>query len=128
MYVAASVLNVCPCVVSPAVCSLLALRPSLDPSQASSGPDFFAPDSHAPDSLIGRVFSAWLELLLLLLQSLVRLRFLTDEGVGDGDLQPHAVPDLQAGLGVGHGRHHGRHVAVDGQVMLLVDAWQTHKR
>lgn len=54
--------------------------------------------------------------------------FLTDEGVGDGDLQPHPVPDLQAGLGVGHGRHHGGHVAVDVQVVFLMDAWQTCKQ
>lgn len=39
---------------------------------------------------------------------------LTDESVGDGDLEPHAVTDLQPGFRGGHGFYDGGHVAVDG--------------
>lgn len=44
---------------------------------------------------------------------------ITDESVRDGDLQPHAVPDLEARLRGGHGFDDGGHVAVDGQVKVV---------
>lgn len=44
---------------------------------------------------------------------------LTDESIGDGDLEPHAVSDLQPGFRGGHGFHNGSHVTVDGQVEII---------
>lgn len=49
----------------------------------------------------------------------------TDEGVGDGDLQPHPVSDLQPRLRIGHRLDDSRHVTVDVQVVLLIDSWKT---
>lgn len=46
---------------------------------------------------------------------------LTNEGVGDGDLQPHPVPNFQTRLRTGHGFDHRHHVAVEGELVLLVD-------
>lgn len=39
---------------------------------------------------------------------------LTDESVGNGNLEPHAVSDLQPRFRGGHGFHNGGHVTVDG--------------
>ena len=35
---------------------------------------------------------------------------LTDDGIGDGDLQPHPVSNLQTGVGQLHHLDDGRHV------------------
>lgn len=40
---------------------------------------------------------------------------LTYEGVGNGDLEPHPVPHLQAAVGRGHGARHRQHAGVDRQ-------------
>lgn len=44
---------------------------------------------------------------------------LTDDGVGDGDLEPHAVSDLQARVWQLHDTHHGAHVTLHRQRRLL---------
>lgn len=43
----------------------------------------------------------------------------TNEGVGDGDLQPHTVSHLQPGLWASHGLGDGPHISVDGQVEVI---------
>ena len=44
---------------------------------------------------------------------------LTEEGVGDGDLQPHTVPDLQPGLRGRHRLGDRRHVGVQREVEVV---------
>lgn len=53
---------------------------------------------------------------------MVLLELLTDECVGDSDLQPHPVPDLQSGLRVQHGLDNGGHVTVDSERVFFVHA------
>ena len=49
-------------------------------------------------------------------------KYLTYEGVGYGDLEPHPVPDLQSAVVGRHGPHDGVHGSVDRQLHLLVGA------
>lgn len=44
---------------------------------------------------------------------------LTNESVGDGNLEPHAVTDFQPRFRGGHGFYDGSHVTVDGQVEVV---------
>ena len=44
---------------------------------------------------------------------------LTNEGVWDGDFEPHAVADLETRVRVGHRLDNRGHVRVDGQVQIV---------
>lgn len=57
-----------------------------------------------------------------MIQTEIQAELLTNEGVGDGDLQPHPVPDLQAGLRIGHCLDNSCHVAVDGEMVFFMNA------
>lgn len=47
----------------------------------------------------------------------------TDEGIRNGNLEPHPVPHLQTGLWTGHGLSNRCHVAVDGEVKVI-ESWE----